>query len=493
MVRLAGLDAGLRAEIERELTIPNPKIEALKRFSGWVPSTTPKFLYGFANAGDDLLIAPGFAWRAWKMVEQAGYLPELTTDMFAFDERPIGLAYTGEIREYQDRVISQVVAVRQACIIMPTGSGKTDTIIRLICHRNVPAVILVHTIELMDQWVARFQARTGYAPATYGGKRGKKKAQLTGDEAVIVAMVQSVRRSPEIIQLLARSRPLVVQEEAHHTPATTFTDILAQLHPRYRYGITATPTRQDGMTQFMFWWIGPIRAQVSRKELADGGFILNPDLRIYQTDFKHQFNRDETGQYDGMLKMLSADGGRLQQLVAWISDEARRNPERRHLVRCNMTQYAEEITAALRGAGGLDAELLTGDLKKTTRDKRVEIVERLKAGTLQVVVCTSVADEGLDAPNLTDLWIVTPLKDPGKVVQVIGRICRAAEGKPVPRVHDVVDPHVISYGVDKRTGEHSEARTLYNQFRTRYSQVYRDVCVGGHDAANSVISMWRRK
>ena len=50
----------------------------------------------------------------------------------------------------------------------PTGSGKTCMALKVIAERQQPALIVVHTKELMDQWVDRIQSFLGLSSAEFG-------------------------------------------------------------------------------------------------------------------------------------------------------------------------------------------------------------------------------------------------------------------------------------------------------------------------------------
>jgi superfamily II DNA or RNA helicase len=75
-------------------------------------------------------------------------------------------------------------------------------------------------------------------------------------------------------------------------------------------------------------------------------------------------------------------------------------------------------------------------------DGRKEIVEEVKAGKVNVLIATlSLVGEGFDAPNLCSLFLTTPVKFSGRLIQVVGRVLRPEKGK-IPRVYDFRDVSV---------------------------------------------------
>ena len=50
--------------------------------------------------------------------------------------------------------------------------------------------------------------------------------------------------------------------------------------------------------------------------------------------------------------------------------------------------------------------------------------------------------EGFDCEHLSPLFLATPIRFSGRVLQYLGRVLRPAPGKQTARVYDYVDVHV---------------------------------------------------
>ena len=92
-------------------------------------------------------------------------------------------------------------------------------------------------------------------------------------------------------------------------------------------------------------------------------------------------------------------------------------------------------------AAGVEAEALTG---RVARGRRVEILDRFRAGDLRVVCATSLADEGLDVSRLERLILATPARAEGRTIQRLGRLMRPHPGKGTPVLYDMVDDTVLA-------------------------------------------------
>ena len=76
-------------------------------------------------------------------------------------------------------------------------------------------------------------------------------------------------------------------------------------------------------------------------------------------------------------------------------------------------------------------------------DERQNVIERLNQGKANVVIATGqLVGEGFDCRNLSTLFLATPIRFSGRVIQYLGRVLRPAPGKTVARVFDYVDIHV---------------------------------------------------
>jgi len=98
------------------------------------------------------------------------------------------------------------------------------------------------------------------------------------------------------------------------------------------------------------------------------------------------------------------------------------------LIFCNQKFMAEEISRRL-GINGYECEYIMGDLPQA---KRLQVIERLKAGKLSMLVATDVAARGLDVEALDLVVNYDVPMDPESYVHRIGRTARAgATGKAV--------------------------------------------------------------
>ena len=83
---------------------------------------------------------------------------------------------------------------------------------------------------------------------------------------------------------------------------------------------------------------------------------------------------------------------------------------------------------------------MPGDL---SNGERQAVVAALNAGDVKVLVATgALLGEGFDCRELSTLFLTTPIKFNGRLIQYLGRVLRPAPGKVKATVFDYLDINV---------------------------------------------------
>ena len=202
-------------------------------------------------------------------------------------------------------------------------------------------------------------------------------------------------------------------------------------------GLSATPYRRDQLSKLIFWHLGDKHHQVDKSQLIESGDVLPVRPVIRKTNFVSHF--DPITEYSKMLRELAADTERNKQIAGDIAAEAAGSPGI-CLVLSDRKAHCENLQALLRYRFKLSSELLTGDLDTAERKK---VLERINQGQVNVLIATGqLIGEGFDCKDLTTLFLATPIKFSGRLLQYLGRVLRPAPGKKYARVFDYVDEKV---------------------------------------------------
>jgi superfamily II DNA or RNA helicase len=428
-IKLEEIPDTLDQLLSNQLTIPNPKWLENDRMGRWNPET-PKTLCFYTRTPDGGLILPrGYMGQLIRRCRNDG-IEYLIHD----NRRTLSLldfTFTGMLKPFQKKAVGALGPKHFGTFSAPTGSGKTIMALALIADRRQPTLIIVHTHDLADQWVNRIEAFLNIPEAEIGRIGGGKKKIGTH---ITVALVQSLYKCAEEI---APHIGFLIVDECHRCPSRTFTEAVSLFDSKYMMGLSATPWRRDNLSQLIFWHLGDVQYSINKNQLIDSGDILNAEIVERQTEFKA--HHDPTKAYSKMLAELTADDLRNRLIASDVAIEAEKT-DGICLVLSDRKQHCETLRAILTFRHKIAAEVLTGDVDAS---QRVQILKELAEGNIKVLIATGqLLGEGFDCPNLSSLFLTTPIRFSGRVLQYIGRVLRPALGKHQARIFDYVDVHV---------------------------------------------------
>lgn len=402
-------------------TFTNPAYTDAKRYGRSLKNINPKIEY-FTRTKNSITIPRGTFHEVLntKDLQEAPVLDRRCSMPMS---KPI--AFKAELRDRQKEAVDAVLSddTGFGYIVMPTGAGKTVVACSLIYQLQQKALIVVHTNELLEQWQERLKTFLNVTAGTVG-------AGKTNIKEVTVGMVQTLRNRPDEIR---KRFGLVIIDECHRTPASTFFDLLTITNPQYLYGLTATDYRSDGLSNIIPLALGKCLFEATSKELREDGHVLKPEIINIETDFHFRPNiygkNKWKSKYAQILTALVADEGRNKLIAEQIDKYANR-------VSCVLSDRIEHLETLMALCKTKNKAILTGRLGK---EERKRIIEQLSKGKIQIVFATSqLLGEGFDAAVLEHLHLPFPMKFKGRIIQVIGRILRPAKGKQ-PKVINYID------------------------------------------------------
>ena len=421
-IRLRECPAPLMREITRSLEIRNPKFDEALRCGRWTGNIDEILEFYRYDSEGRLHLPRGFGPQFHRMAVEQGIQPLYSDHRRTL--KPIVYEFTGKLRPYQQDAVDAILNRKQGVLRAGTGSGKTIIALAVVAERKQPTLIIVHTKELLDQWCVRVKQFLGIDAGKVGG--GKFDIRH-----VTVATVQTARK--HIRELVPRFGFLIT-DECHRCPCSTFLDCVSEFDCQFMLGLSATPYRRDKLTRLIYLSLGDQVHEVSPARLRNIGAILKPEVVTRETAYT--FSGDATSQYSKMITDLAEDQPRNSLIVSDIRNEMERDAGTLLLV-SDRTAQLEALTEALE-CKGKQIAVLTG---KTPAKRREAIVEALDRGEIRILASTtSLIGEGFDCPGLSTLFLCTPIKFKGRLVQVVGRILRPKNGKR-PRLYDYQDVH----------------------------------------------------
>lgn len=363
--------------------------------------------------------------------------------------RPIRVSFNGDLKTQQDLAAQRLLAFDNGILSAATAFGKTVVCSYLIAQRKVNTLILLHSKDLLEQWVEELDKflTINEEPPVYKTKSGREKRRnsaigilhgsrntLTG--LIDVAMVGSVYSKGKFNEFI-NSYGMVLMDECHHCGSNTSVEVMKKVNARYVYGVSATPKRGDELEKIIYMLIGPVRHSYTAKERAAeqgiGHYVYPRYTRVVDTE-------ESKGDINGAYSLISSNAARNDMI---LDDTRKCVKEGRTPV--ILTKYKEQAKY-LYDHLQKDADhvfLLYGDNSdKENLDVRRCLKEVPQDKSLILVATGQKIGEGFDYPRLDTLMLAAPVSFSGRLEQYIGRLNRDYVGKEDVIVYDYIDSHI---------------------------------------------------
>jgi len=349
---------------------------------------------------------------------------------------------TGEdfrLRRYQDeaaRVFHADGSARggSGVIVLPCGAGKT--IVGMACMAQVQSSTLVLTtgVTASRQWIAEILDKTSLQEDQIGEYSGANKNVRPVTVATYNIMTYRPRKDADFVHLALfdeRNWGLIIYDEVHLLPAPVF-QVTAGLQAKRRLGLTATLVREDGREDDVFALIGPKKVDVPWKALENQGWIASAqcaEIRLaLPDDLKMPY-----AVADARRKFRIASENPLKTKV--VKDLLARHRKQPTLI---IGMYVDQIRGVAKQLG---VPVLTGS---TSQRKRDSLFDDFKAGRLEVLAVSKVANFAVDLPDASvAIQISGTFGSRQEEAQRLGRILRPKSGENQAHFYSVVSRDTV--------------------------------------------------
>jgi superfamily II DNA or RNA helicase len=379
-----------------------------------------------------------------------------------------------EPRPYQQEAVEEwKKAGRRGVVVLPTGAGKSLVAQMAIEQVKRSTLVVVPTIDLMNQWydllLSCFEAEVGLIGGGYFE---------TG--ALTVTTYASAFR---FMERLGNQFGLVIFDECHHLPSSVHRYAAELAIAPFRLGLTATPERTDGGDALLEQLVGPFVFRRETHELA--GEYLS-DYAVVR--LRVELNKEERAAYererDIFRSFLRGKGIGLSSLRGWqmfVAASARSSEGRRA-----MLAYRESKRIAL----GTDSKLrVLSELLQRHRREKVLIftaenemvyrisqrflvpsithetgvkerrawLEAFNRGEVLALATSKVLNEGVNIPDASVAVVLSGSGSTREHIQRLGRILRKLPGKEAI-LYEVVTQDTTEEHISRRRGAGEQFR-----------------------------------
>jgi superfamily II DNA or RNA helicase len=358
-----------------------------------------------------------------------------------YEELKQGALVHRPLRPYQRQAIEAWDKARgRGVVVLPTGSGKTLVGLLAIDSKRRSALVVAPTLVLVQQWYDALRATFGIPVGVVGG----------GEYRIEPLTVTTYDSAYIHMEHLGARFGLIIFDECHHLPSSTYALAARFAIAPFRLGLTATPERADGRDTELCELIGPT---VYRQEIVDlsGDYLaeyetervaveLSPQERVEYEQEREIYlaflraNQIQMGNPEGWSQFIfrsciSVQGRRAMQAYRRQRELAFAAPAKldyvEHLIHVHRRDRILVFTQDNDTAYKLSRRFLIPAITHQTKvTERSEILARLHEGAYHAVVTSKVLNEGVDVPSANVAIVVSGSGSKSEHVQRLGRILR---------------------------------------------------------------------
>lgn len=351
-------------------------------------------------------------------------------------ERLAPLPWHGyELRDYQKEVVDTSLFAGRGMIKSCTGSGKSNMIAALCGEYNVPAIVYVVSLDLLGQMESTITKALGVKVGVVGGGRCEieqitvcsvwsaakafdEKAKNEDDEVVEDKWSPSEQQKKDIKDMVQGAK-LVILDEAQFAAAASIQTLMKYSNNAvHRFGFSGTPWRGDGADILLQAAFGNNICDITASQLIERGWLVEPKIAF--KDVPYMECKKQWGEV--RAKYLVHNKARNKILIDGVSKllELGRKP----LILFRVISHGEILRDML--PPDIKFEMVTGALSIEDRDR---IRQEFTDGKIDLLLASSVYDQGVDLPALDALVLAGGGKSTAKALQRIGRVIRGNPGK----------------------------------------------------------------
>ena len=354
--------------------------------------------------------------------------------------------------------------------VMPTGSGKTFLAMLAINLIKRATLIVVPTIDLLQQWASVLESNFQCKIGMLGG----------GSKEILPVTVSTYDSAVLQMEYIGNRFGLLIFDECHHLPGPVNRTAASMCLAPYRLGLTATPEREDGGEELYRDLVGKIVYYAHIDELE--GSVLAPyETRRIQVELSPEEQQEYTLARQKYVSFIRAMGINFQERDAWnrfIALCARRPGGRdvmaayrkqRSIARCSKAKL-QVLWQIIRNHPEARTLIFTADndtayqigealclpvlTHKTKAAERKFFLEQFRSGTFPVLVTSKVLNEGVDVPEANIGIVVSGSASTREHVQRLGRILRKSGNGKEAVLYELVSAGTSEMSVSERRRNH---------------------------------------
>ena len=307
------------------------------------------------------------------------------------------------------------VSNEPATIVMPTGTGKTETILSTIVSEKCKKVLILLPSNLLREQLTKKSISLGILKsfgivnnnaknpivACLKSKPNNKEElkQIIDKSNIIISTVKLISIFPEeLLDTLVENSTELIIDEAHHIVAKTWNKVKYKFKEKKVLQFTATPFRND-------------------EKKVHGKIIYNFPLKMAQEEgYFKPINFKPILEFDNKKSDLAI----AESAVTQLKEDISKGHKHIILVRSNNKKRAKELFENVYMKHFQEYHPVLIDSKIA--------MEQIQKYESKILVCVDMFGEGIDIPNLKIAAIHDKYKSLPITLQFVGRFARSSKG-----------------------------------------------------------------
>lgn len=408
----------------------------------------------------------------------------ITDDIFAHILHP-DTGQPTKLRYYQRDGINTLIENGFGLIRASTGAGKTILCAGL-CKAYGDAGFKTLTIVPSQDLIKQTKKVYIHSELDTGEYSGAHKNL---DHMHVVSTWQALKNNPKIVELFQ----MVLVDECHGAKGKELQNILTEHASKipYRFGVTGTLPPEPADEMAVYVALGPVRYDVTAKQLIDEGVLAMPHIDAIQLeeDLKEEYQqhceslpptekRPTYIQYkDQYLPDFASEKAYLHRRklrTEWIADYIMAKADKK---KGNVMCFVDSIPFGRKLADHIPNAIFVNGQDIKTPAKRREVYDLFEHNDNLIVIATvNIAGTGLDVPRIFNVIMVDLGKSFVRVIQAIGRGLRKAHDKDAVMISDICgDLKYSKKHLAQRVNFYKEASYPYKKHKIDYEKQMSDI------------------
>jgi len=384
----------------------------------------------------------GMLYKVQEALEKIECVPEIKDKReFNTDLLPWEIEGT-QLYDYQETLVSTALEQKRGIIQSPTGSGKTIILASLIKALEGRKMVVLFTSKQILKQTYEFLTTVGKFDSIgicFG------EGYIYGD--IMLSTVQSIER---ILDTHLETAEVLLVDEVHEFANGEKTVAAIQSFPEavYRFGMTATPPRENIPAHNLAGAFGPTITARNTSELIEDGKLTKPIIQLIDRTYDASGKDEDMSYldvYDEYIVHNDKRNNQIKQIVEAITES---NERPRILILTKSLAHGRTLEKLL----GDKCEFLEG---ANNLSERYESIHRFTTDDgPRILIGTKILQTGVNIEEVSHFINARGMKSEIATIQALGRALRKHHSKEVVYVYDFMDKEKYLEGHAKQRERH---------------------------------------